>query len=109
MIGFKQEECKACHQKDEFIAKLTEAHYKPCVSCVNFKDQVIYLQGLIEQLRKDRENEREEYKRTVDRLLESRGMGAVGQGVSPGAAPFNPKDLADMFEEVAEPKGAVIS
>lgn len=74
-----------------FTSKLVAAH----------KEQIAYLKDEIQRLIKEREVERQEYKRAIDVLLQQKQLPMIGQGVAPTSEPFNPmKMLAYMEEEV---------
>jgi hypothetical protein len=72
------EECKAC--------KVHEMHEK-------------FLQEHIAKLVQEKDNERSEYKRTIDALLITKNLPAIGQGSQDNSKPFDPKELLGMLGE----------
>ena len=88
MILF-QKECEACRAKDDIISFLKEQ---------------------INKEKKERLDERAEYKRTVDVLLMKNQLAPVGQGVAKETASASVgdvmKQMASIFEEADEVKNA---
>ena len=96
--------------KDLLIKYLQEQlEKKPgtCSACSSKEGIIKYLQEQLALSRTDRREEREEFKRSVDRLIESYGSRPVGQGASPDmsdAKTLTAKDMAGLFEETDELK-----
>ena len=66
-----------------YIAEIIASHIKEsseCKGCISYQEQIKYLKAQIEDYKSHWKDERAEYKRTVDRLLESSGQHSVGQG-----------------------------
>lgn len=101
----KKDGCLVCEQKNSFIETLLSKIDKPCVGCKNYASQVSYLEGLLEKERQDRKEERAEFKRAIDRVLEAVGSRPVGQGVQQAAPQqqMTAKDLFGIFNEESEP------
>jgi len=78
MILF-QSECGACAAKDQIIS---------------------FLEKQIDHLRQERNDERAEYKRTVDILLIKNDLPPAGQGVGLVSKQPSLRDIASIFEEV---------
>lgn len=93
---------------EKIAAKVGEALSAPreCVACRNWAAHVAYMEKQVEHERSERKSERDEYKRTVDRLLEAAKVGPVGQGVTGGGPPvmLDPAKLVSMFDEIEEQK-----
>ncbi|MFQ5493628.1 MAG: hypothetical protein ACE5DX_05735 [Candidatus Dojkabacteria bacterium] len=98
MFGSKSEPCGTCVEKSKLIDQLMKTE---CVSCVNLKHEVEYLKSLIEKRDKDWHDERAEFKRTVDSLMELAGSRPVGQGhlsTSPEKIPTM-EQIMGIFDE----------
>lgn len=97
--------CVVCNQKDEFIKTLM-ADRERCTSCQNLRNQIKYLEGQVDKQRQEWADERSEYKRAVDRLLEKLGSMPVGQGTSSTIheGQMDIDRMMGMFNEVEEPK-----
>ena len=100
----KKDGCMVCEQKNSFIQTLLSKIEKPCVGCDNYAAQVAYLEELLDKERQDRKEERAEFKRAVDRVLEVVGSRPVGQGVQQAAPQqqITTKDLFGIFNEEPE-------
>lgn len=61
-----------------------------CMGCKNWASMVDYLKGEITHLRKEKKEERDEYKRTVDLLLLKNSLAPVGQGETPRLGEIGP-------------------
>ena len=73
---------------------------KDCEAC-KAKDQIIsFLERQIDHLRQERNDERAEYKRTVDILLIKNDLPPAGQGVGLVSKQSSLRDIASIFEEV---------
>lgn len=99
---FSKKECLSCQAKDVVILQLQKKSTESCPACKNWTDHVAYLQNEIRILREDWKNERDEYKRAIDRLLEQHRVPAVGQGQGGNAQPMSIKDMMGIFEESKE-------
>lgn len=78
-----------------------------CAVCDAKDDLIAYLKSDITKREQNWQDERAEYKRTVDQLLVSKNFAPIGQGVpqAPSVMPnVNPMDMFKIFEEVPEGK-----
>jgi hypothetical protein len=79
MFFRSSDDCKACTAKDEIIGFLKEQ---------------------IKQKDADWANERAEYKRTVDRLLQRERIAPIGEGVRKEVLPTAPIGISSLWDEV---------
>ena len=87
---------------DKISSQVIDALSKECIPCRNWAEQVRYLETQLDLARAAAKDERDEYKRTVDRLLELSGSKAIGQGQTQQNIPYNPADLINIFKEKDE-------
>lgn len=69
---------------------------KPCQVCKSKDELIEYLKADLERKTKEWKNEREEYKRTVDRLLLKENIAPVGQGAE--KPPVDISSMLNIFE-----------
>lgn len=101
MFGSDPKECTLCKQKDGFIADLITQSKRPCTPCANHLHEIEYLRSQIDTLREEWRNERSEFKRTVDRLMELAGSRPVGQGPTQEAPEMQSvEQMMGVFDEV---------
>lgn len=80
-----------------------------CRTCAAWQAQILFLEAQVARERQERLAERDEFKRTVDRLLQVRGIPGVGQGPTPPPVPpgvereVQMRDLMGLFEEREAP------
>lgn len=100
----KREGCLVCEQKNQLIETLMKREEKPCQSCATLHEENKYLRSLLENEKQARREERDEFKRAVDRILEIVGSRPVGQGVQQAAPQqqITAKDLFGIFQEEPE-------
>ena len=91
--------CRTCDAKDQEIARLA---VKGCQTCLVRADEILYLREQVKTLRQERQVERDEFKRAIDRMIEAFGGRAVGQGIQAPASPLSARDVIDgmgIFQE----------
>lgn len=79
---------------------------KTCEACKSKDDIIEFLKGQVDHLRKERQEERVEYKRAMDVLLMKNNLPPLGQGTGLEPKESSVQDLlktaASIFEEVKE-------
>ena len=79
---------------------------KSCDACTSKDEIIIFLKEQVNHLRKERQEERVEYKRAMDVLLMKQNLPPLGQGVGLEAKPASVQDIlknaASIFEEVEQ-------
>jgi len=85
-----------------FLRKLMELFAKKetvCQVCVAHLSRIEDLKLEIARLVKEKENERAEYKRAIDVLLQEKQLPIIGQGVAEKQPPFNPSEMLSFMEK----------
>lgn len=72
---------------------------EPCQTCDALKDQIVYLKKLVEQIVKERECERAEYKRAIDVILFQKQVPTIGQGYTEPNKTVSTDKLFGYLEE----------
>jgi len=75
-----------------------------CQTCTAYKSQIADLKELLAQERKEKLDERSEYKRAIDALLVKTNAPAIGQGVAEQKGPMDLSSIFGMFEEKDQTK-----
>lgn len=75
-----------------------------CETCKALREHIEYLRGQIAKLSLERQDERAEYKRTVDALILVLKGPAIGQGHTEVSKPLEIKDLMGFLETEVPPK-----
>lgn len=72
-----------------------------CGTCEALSAHIRYLEKQVEDLKVEWRNEREEYKRAIDRMLTEKGIREVGQGISQHipSIPINPFQIFEEKED----------
>lgn len=85
------------------MKQLLQLFNRSCKTCEAHQHHIVYLQKQIEELKADWRNEREEFKRAIDRMLSKEGIREVGQGVSQvtQSIPINPFQIFEEKEDRA--------
>lgn len=100
----KNKGCNACLMKEQLIDVFMKERQAPCQTCQAYVVQVEYLKSELEKFRKEWRSEREEFKRAVDRLIETAGSHPLGQGAMPESIPQEMTDVEKralgLFEDM---------
>jgi len=83
LFNVKNKACSVCLMKDELIDSLMKERSTPCIPCKNYELQVKYLKEQVEKGRQDWREAQAEFKRAVDRIMETIGSHPIGQGALP--------------------------
>ena len=70
-----------------------------CTTCDALKDQIVYLKKLVEQIIRERECERAEYKRAIDVILFQKQVPTIGQGYTEPNKQVDTNKLFGYLEE----------